>query len=145
LGLSSTAFTRSASVLGEVIMGERIQEMWCQVKHNHPLRSVFDEFLRATFLDMFGDPVTNDKYELQSLSENLELVSGYAFKSSDYTEFGVPLVKIGTINNGIFDDSNLSFLPYTFLSMYEKYKLVPNDLVISLTGTCRPISRFPPG
>jgi type I restriction enzyme S subunit len=48
-----------------------------------------DDFLRAVFLDMFGDPVTNPKgWEVKILGDMFELKHGFAFKSENFVKEG---------------------------------------------------------
>lgn len=96
----------------------------------------YDELTQALFLDMFGDPVSNPKgWKKVSGKIVFKLVGGAAFKSSDYTLVGLPLIRIGTINKGYFDNSQLAFLPKSFEETHSRYIVYPNDLLITLTGT----------
>jgi type I restriction enzyme S subunit len=96
----------------------------------------YDELAQAIFIDMFGDPVKNEKgWEVKKGFDLIKVIGGAAFKSSDYIEEGIPLVRIGTINKGYFDKNQLVFLPKNFKTTYKKYLIYPNDLVITLTGT----------
>lgn len=95
-----------------------------------------DDFLRSTFLYNFGDPFINPKeWEVKELRELIKLQGGYAFKSSDYVQSGIPLVRIGNANKGKFDFSNIKFLPESYRDRYSKFILMPGDLAITLTGT----------
>lgn len=83
---------------------------------------------------MFGDPLDNNKNWVKNkLSEHINVIGGYAFKSSNYKNCGIPILRIGNINAGYFRDTNLVF--YDEDKSLEKYKIYPNDLVLSLTGT----------
>ncbi|KZY60181.1 hypothetical protein A3744_05895 [Oleiphilus sp. HI0073] len=98
-----------------------------------------DEFLRAVFLDMFGDPVTNPKgfpsSKLGDLCEDLFL--GLTSKV-DYIEGtnGFPLVRAKDINTG-----ELSFDDARYISEEQHKKLTKNhltrkgDLLVSKSGT----------
>ena len=58
-----------------------------------------DQLLQATFIDMFGDPVSNPKgWELVSAKNVLKIQGGYAFSSTDFSKSGIPVVKIGNAN-----------------------------------------------
>jgi len=96
--------------------------------------ALLDNYLKAVFLEMFGDDLENGSDELRKY---LRVVGGGAFKSTDFQEIGVPVIKIGTVNKGFFDLHNCSFLPLDFLKdkKNEKYIIFPGDLLISLTGT----------
>lgn len=83
---------------------------------------------------MFGDPIDNTKsLPNASLSDHLNLVGGFAFKSTGFVKSGIPVLRIGNINAGYFKPDDLPFWKYD--SALERYMLFPGDLVISLTGT----------
>jgi type I restriction enzyme S subunit len=107
------------------------------LRHNDKaLIAKYDELTQALFLDIFGDPVSNPKgWEKVSGKIVFKLVGGAAFKSSDYTLAGLPLIRIGTVNKGYFDNSQLAFLPKSFEETHSRYIVYPNDLLITLTGT----------
>ncbi|MBL7851675.1 MAG: restriction endonuclease subunit S [Cyclobacteriaceae bacterium] len=94
---------------------------------------LLDELLKSTFLEMFGDPFVGDN--IRPLGEYLRLQHGYAFKSGDFVDSGIPVIKIGTINKGYFDIKSLSFLNNHFGTGYDSYAIKPGELLISLTGT----------
>jgi len=100
---------------------------------NKNLITKYDALTQSLFLDMFGDPFNGDNME--QLKKNIYLTGGYAFKSKDFVKFGVPLIKIGTVNKGYFDTNNCSFLPESYLAKYNKWIIEPNDILMSLTGT----------
>lgn len=92
----------------------------------------YNALSQSLFLDMFGDPFHGDTFPL---SANLDILGGYAFKSSDFVDTGIPLIKIGTVNKGYFDTNSFSFLPDSFSSQYSKWLVIEGDILMSLTGT----------
>jgi type I restriction enzyme S subunit len=93
-----------------------------------------DNLIKSTFYEMFGDSVTNEKgWDINRLDNCLSVIGGYAFKSNDFSDAGIPIIKIGNINSGVFHDNGISFWEYE--KKLDKYLLHPNDIVISLTGT----------
>jgi len=95
-----------------------------------------DDFLRAVFLDMFGDPVTNPKgWGTFALRELIHLQGGYAFKSDDFSNAGIPVVKIGNANKVGFTTKDISFIRPEDPGKLVQYELYPGDLLMSLTGT----------
>ena len=101
----------------------------CKQQHEE-----LDNLIKATFYDMFGDPLTNEKgWKVFRLGDCLSVIGGYAFKSTEFSDEGIPVIKIGNINSGVFDDNGISF--WKFDQRLHKYLLHPNDIVISLTGT----------
>ena len=76
------------------------------------------------------------KWEMVELGALFNFQNGYAFKSEDFVNDGIQLVRMGNIKKGFFDiDNKAVFLPKEFESKYEKFILSDNDLIISMTGT----------
>jgi len=101
--------------------------------------------LPAFFYKMFGDPATNPKsWPTDSLAKLANVQGGFAFKSADFTERGVLLVRIGNLTDGeVLYDNKSAFLPKELLDGYESYLLLQNDLLIALTGaTTGKVARF---
>lgn len=93
-----------------------------------------DLLIKSRFLDMFGDPITNPKnWPLFPLGKFISISGGFAFPSSEFKESGLPIVRIGNINSGIFKDDHFVF--YQENEKLRKYLVYPDDLVLSLTGT----------
>ena len=97
--------------------------------------SALDDLIKARFVEMFGDPVTNPKgWEMHKLSEKLDVLGGYAFKSDGFDEKrGIPVLRIGNINAGVFKPVNMVFWKED--DALCRYLMYPGDLVMSLTGT----------
>ena len=73
---------------------------------------------------------------ISKLKDIAKVISGYAFKSSDFISGdGIPAIKIKNIKNGDIDLSECDFVDRKFLSLNEKYHLKRNDILISLTGS----------
>ena len=67
------------------------------------------------------------------LKEYFDIVSGFAFKSGDYEQDGIPLIRIGDVEND-FNENNMAFLPEEYKEDYSKFLLKKNDILVSLTG-----------
>lgn len=95
----------------------------------------YDELSQSLFLDMFGDPVTNPKgWTSNRLGDHIELTGG-AFKSKQFVESGIPIIKIAAANKGCFDTTTFSFWSTDDTEQYTKYLIYPGDLLVTLTGT----------
>lgn len=93
-----------------------------------------DNLIKYVFYDMFGDPVVNEKgWKQVRLGSKLNIIGGYAFRSSEFKNAGIPIIKIGNINSGNFVDKEIDF--WTYDKKLDRFLLYPNDIVISLTGT----------
>ena len=93
-----------------------------------------DNLIKSRFVELFGNPEKNTKkWEESTLSNCLNVVGGYAFKSEGFEEEGIPVLRIGNINSGAFKDTNMVFWKYD--ESLDRYAIYPGDLVMSLTGT----------
>lgn len=74
----------------------------------------------------------------EKLGLHCDVISGYAFSTSDWKDEGVPVVKIGNISNGedIICDEQIQYVNESFLDkLDEKYHITKGDVLISLTGS----------
>ena len=67
------------------------------------------------------------------LGDLCDVLNGYAFKSEQYVDSGVRIIRIANVQKGYIEDSAPAFYPLTNKE-YLKYELKENDLLISLTG-----------
>ena len=66
-----------------------------------------------------------------------EIVSGFAFKSSDFCDNGIPAIKIANVSYGEFLWKQQEYLPTDFLEKYSEFQVRPGTLIMALT---RPIT-----
>lgn len=69
-----------------------------------------------------------------TLSEICEMQNGYAFKSSEWTDTGIPVIKIGSIQSKILTVEGNGFVSEDNLSLRSNFVLNGGDIVIGLTG-----------
>ena len=94
----------------------------------------YDQLIKSQFIEIFGDLNQNSKnWVTDRLENHLNVIGGYAFKSSNFSENGIPVLRIGNINSGIFIPKDLKYWVYD--SNLDRYIVLPGDLIISLTGT----------
>ena len=99
----------------------------------HELQKL-DVLVKARFVELFGDPEYNEKcWETHRLNQYLNVIGGYAFKSMLFKKEGIPVLRIGNINAGIFKPVNMVY--WVKDSKLKNYEIYPGDLVMSLTGT----------
>jgi type I restriction enzyme S subunit len=90
-----------------------------------------DELVKARFVEMFGDPVSNPKrWRTEKVDKHINLLSGFAFDSSQYTDRGVNIC------------GGLIIMPQKIgwdgckhwgsIDGYEDYSLQANDIVMAL-------------
>ena len=72
---------------------------------------------------------------LQPISENAKVISGFAFKSSEFMDIGIPVVKITNVKKVSVTLEDCQFVDRKYLSLNEKYKIKNGDVLIALTGS----------
>lgn len=105
-----------------------------------------DDFLRAVFLDMFGDPVTNPKgWNTLSLGSLVKKPITYGIlKPEDYVEYGIPMLRIQDLKGGIInEDDSFHLITEKLSSQYKRTILEGGEIVISLVGTVGLVAKVP--
>lgn len=70
------------------------------------------------------------------LGDVAKVISGYAFKSSQFSEMaGVPVIKIKNIKIGRADLTEVDYVSEDNLNINEKFHVNSGDILISLTGS----------
>lgn len=62
-----------------------------------------------------------------------DILNGFAFKSDNYVDEGIRIIRIANVQKGFIEDSAPVFYPMDFQGL-DKYMLQGGDLLISLTG-----------
>ncbi len=74
-------------------------------------------------------------WEWVRLGEVVEFVNGYAFKSSDFSESGIGIVKIGNIQNGEISTDSMSRVQANVVAgLSINLKINTGDLLIAMSG-----------
>lgn len=81
-------------------------------------------------------------WEIKKLGEVAVILNGYAFKSEKYENEGVRIIRITNVQKGYITDDDPKFYPAQE-EIIDKYKLYPNDLLISLTGNVGRVGLMP--
>lgn len=104
-----------------------------------------DEFLRATFLEMFGDPALNPKNFTLRVLKDFYCVEGTgtkcgpfgsALKKDEYESRGVPVWNMDNITlSGDFIDEPSLWVSKEKFEQLEAYSVNQGDVIISRAGT----------
>ena len=95
-----------------------------------------DDFLRAVFLEMFGDPVTNPKgFKKSKLTDLADVITGFAFKSAEYVEDSSDAVRlcrgVNTLT-GYFEWKDTAFWDSDKINGLHNYKLESGDVILAM-------------
>jgi len=114
-----------------------------------------DDFLRAVFIEMFGDPVTNPKgWPIATLpdiasKERYSIVDGpfgSALTKGDYLSEGVPIIRIKNISsNGEFLNSGFLYISEAKWEENRRSAVQRDDILISRVGTLGNCCIYPGG
>ena len=74
-------------------------------------------------------------WEIKKVGDVAKVISGYAFKSNDFQEKGIPVIKIKNIRVGTVDLCDAQCVDQSFLSLDARYHVKEINLLISLTGS----------
>ena len=93
-----------------------------------------EELLRSTFLEMFGDPVTNPKgWEIVKLEKVSESISYGITASADFVPTATKMLRITDIQNGEINWESVPFCSGDKKDI-QKYSIVSGDIVFARTG-----------
>jgi len=84
-----------------------------------------------------GCEVTIPKtWYVNKLGEYIKLQGGFAFKSKEYSNTGIPIVKISNVNYGNIDWTDKTFIDSSRYAEFKDFQLKKDDILIAMT---RPI------
>ena len=84
-------------------------------------------------------------WEKTTLSEICEMQNGYAFKSSDWMEQGIPVIKIGSVKPMIVEVEGNGFVSEDYSKLKPDFLLTSGDILVGLTGYVGEVGRIPTG
>ena len=73
-------------------------------------------------------------WEVGKIGDYTSVKSGFAFKSEWWTNKGIPVIKIGSINNNSISYTDLAYVDFDKLKKASKYLVKRGDVVIAMTG-----------
>ncbi|MFB9107514.1 restriction endonuclease subunit S [Flavobacterium gyeonganense] len=125
----------------------RIAEVLTQaenlIKQRKESIDLLDDFLRSTFLEMFGDPFINlKKHKVVALEEiaakeKYSIVDGpfgSSLKEGDYFETGIPIIRINNIRDEGFYNDQFKYINEKKYEELKRSKIQYNDILIARVG-----------
>jgi type I restriction enzyme S subunit len=94
-----------------------------------------DTLLQATFLDMFGDPVTNPMgWKVMQLGDIVKNLRYGTSTPPEYSDDGFPFIRATNIKNGTVVENDLRFISKAAAARIGKCKIKMGDLIIVRSG-----------
>ncbi|WP_157670875.1 restriction endonuclease subunit S [Chitinibacter sp. GC72] len=81
-------------------------------------------------------------WENAELGAVLSIRNGYAFKTVDFKNEGIPLVKQSNLAGETVDLTKCAFLPNSFLTEYERFQLRKGDILVGMSGSIGKLCLF---
>ena len=136
------------------ILGALDDKIELNRRMNQTLEAMAQALFKSWFVDFepFRDQGVQDSplgvipvgWHTGRLGDSVQFLGGYAFKSNDWIEQGVPVVKIGSVKPGIVDLSEVSFVSNEVAEEAKRFRLSPADLLIGMTGYVGEVGLLPP-
>ncbi|WP_088225728.1 restriction endonuclease subunit S [Desulfosporosinus sp. FKB] len=73
-----------------------------------------------------------DSWEMVRIGEIINLIGGYAFKSTYFSDEGIRVLRISDFDEKLLKVDNMKKYPYS--KKLEQYRVQENDIVIAMTG-----------
>lgn len=102
------------------------------------------DFLRSSFLEMFGDPAKNPhSFQVEPVVEHLSNNRagtqsgpfGSALKKHEYVDEGIPVWGVDNVQHNEFNAKAKLFITEDKFEQLERYRVLPGDILISRAGT----------
>ena len=100
--------------------------------------TVVDQFLRSSFINIFGDPVTNPKewpiVAIRDVATRITKGESPKWQGFDYQDNGVQFITSENVRWGKLDVSDPKFIPQGFHDQLKRSQLAEDDVLINLVG-----------
>ena len=114
----------------------RIEELAAQIQEARTLRQQATEesqhLVTDNALKMLED--IGRRFGNEPLGAHVKIQGGYAFKSSEYVEAGLPIIRIANLENELVHSKGSPCMPQDRLNEFDRFRLKYGDILIALTG-----------
>ena len=109
-----------------------------RIELNNKMISRLEETAQTLYRKMFVDGIDKenlpDGWRMGTLGDYSPLKPGFAFKSEWWQNYGIPVIKISSINNHIISKNNCDFVDYSRIILAKDFQAKYGDIVIAMTG-----------
>jgi type I restriction enzyme, S subunit len=94
---------------------------------------LWEHMLRSAYISSFGDPVANPKgWPVSEIGKIADMVTGYAFKSTEYVNEGVRLCRGANVMPDLLDWSDVRYWRPDDASIDSRLHLIKDDVVLAM-------------
>ncbi len=131
LGNLTDALMELPSIYEQKAIVEILEKVKNIVSMRNEELSKLEELIKARFVEMFGDPISNPNgWKTEKAETHIDLLAGFPFDSSQYTERGVNICGGLIIMPQRIEWNDCKH--WRCIEGYEEYILKKNDIVIAL-------------
>ncbi|WP_336689855.1 MULTISPECIES: restriction endonuclease subunit S [unclassified Chryseobacterium] len=76
--------------------------------------------------------MTKNNWQIKKLGEVCKLKNGFAFKSDNYLDNGIPVIRISDIKDGLIVPRNTVYVSED--SVYDNYIINENEIIVAMSG-----------
>lgn len=109
-----------------------------RIELNNKMISRLEETAQTLYRKMFVDGIDKenlpDGWRMGTLGEYSPIKPGFAFKSEWWQNYGIPVIKIGSINNHIISKNDCDFVDHSKIILAKDSQAKYGDIVIAMTG-----------
>jgi len=114
----------------------RIEELVAQIHEARTLRQQAAEeaivLVSRTASQMFAE--AGSRFGKEPLGNHVKIQGGFAFKSSEYVEAGLPIIRIANLESEVVHPNGSPCMPRERLKEFDRFVLSGGDVLIALTG-----------
>ena len=122
---------KEAKYSKQIEISEYLDKLYFIIKMREKELVELDTLIKARFIEMFGDPMVNPKgWDKEVISEHIDLLSGFPFKSEQYVDEGINICGGLIIMPQRIEWDNCVHWPS--VDGYEDFLLNEGDIVMAL-------------
>ena len=122
----------------QVLICDKLDKLYEIIKLREQELQLLDDLIKARFVEMFGNPVINEKrWRQKSLGEiTTKIGSGATPKGGKgaYQEEGITLIRSMNVHNGLFEYRELAHISDEQAAKLDNVAIEENDVLLNITG-----------
>ena len=116
---------------------ESLYQIQQLVRDGKALINRLDDLVKSQFVEMFGDPIEQPKYQTESLGEACTKIGSGATPRGGktiYMDNGTPFIRSLNVHNGTFIRKNLAYIGEEEAKKLSNVSLKRGDVLLNITG-----------
>lgn len=115
-------------------IAERIEKQFKKIDEAARLRAANEKCTAALLPAALQEIFSASAWKEKELGEVVNIQNGFAFKSGEYVDSGLFVMRIGNVQNGYISLDDPKYIDSSRKEEFEKFLLNEGDILMSLTG-----------